>query len=174
MTVSEEIISRLDGLGVKYDLMSHPPTATMEDCLLPMRELGGLMPKNIFLTTKSRKVHCLCVTRPEAVYHASLVSRQTGTPRLSFAPEDELYAFLRTLPGAVSPLGLLLDEAKDVRLLMDENLKDEKRLIFHPCDNPYSLAVSGEDFFGRIVPATGREITWVSMSSEEELNKSNT
>ena len=163
MEVNERVIEGLRAMGIPFDLISHPAAHTMADCEAPARELGGLMPKNLFLVPKNRKVFWLCVTRPDAVFRTSDISKQVGSARLSFAPEEDLMRLLLTRPGAISPMGLMFEEARDVRLIMDEQLKDEKRLIFHPCVNTFSLAMSGEDFFERFLPATGHEVTYVTM-----------
>ena len=168
MEINERILDGLRRMGVPYDLIAHPPVHTMEECAEPARRLGGVMPKNLFLRPRRQADFYLCVTRPEAVFRASEISRQAGSSRLGFASEEELYAVLRTRPGAISPLALMLEEAKDVRLLMDERLKGEERLVFHPCVNTYSLAVSGRDFFEKFLPAAGHTVTWVSISSEQD------
>lgn len=163
MEVSERVLKALDDMGISYDLVRHPAARTMADCEEPARALGGLMPKNLFLTPKNRKSFWLCVTRPEAMLKTSEVSRQAGSARLSFASAEDLMRMLLTRPGAISPLGLAFEEAREVRLLVDERLREEARLVFHPCVNTFSLAISGADFFERFLPATGHEITWVTM-----------
>ena len=167
MDVKDRILEELARLNIAYDLISHPPAHTMEECMEPMRLLGGVMPKNLFLRPRRQEEFYLCVTRPDAAFRTSQVSRQAGASRLGFASEEELLRILLTRSGSTSPLALVFEEAKDVRLLMDEQLKEEPRLIFHPCDNSYSLAVSGADFFEKFLPATGHEVTWVSLSPDE-------
>lgn len=166
MNVPEEILSFLGQAGIRYELASHPPVHTMEECELPMRLLGGLMPKNLFLRPRRQELFYLCITRPDAAFRTSDVSRQVGSSRLQFASEEELFTRLHARPGAASPLGLIFGEAKDVRLLADERLREEERLIFHPCVNTHSLAVAGQDFFGKFLPAAGISVTWVSFGEE--------
>ena len=74
---------------------------------------------------------------------------------------------LRTLPGAISPMGLLFDGEKKVRLAIDRALRGEERLLFHPCVNTATLAVSGADFFERLLPALGHEAAYVDMEGED-------
>lgn len=167
MNIIELIEKRLRELGISYDLILHPPVHTMEDCAESERILGGVMPKNLFLRPRRQEEFYLCVTRPDTVYKASVVSRQAGASRLGFASEEELLAILHAVPGAASPLALMFEEAKEVTLLMDERLRGEQRLIFHPCDNAFSLALSSEDFFGKFLPAAGKQVQWVRMESEE-------
>ena len=167
MSIIELIEQRLHELSIPYDLISHPPVHTMEDCAESERILGGVMPKNLFLRPRRQEEFYLCITRPDAVYRASVVSRQAGASRLGFASEEELLSILHAVPGAASPLALMFEEAKNVTLLMDERLKGEKRLIFHPCDNAFSLALSAEDFFGKFLPGVGKAVRWVTMEADE-------
>ena len=172
MDVVQRILEGLDALGVSYDLARHPPVHTMEECAVPERILGGVMPKNLFLRPRRQEEFYLCVTRPDAVFRTSQVSRQAGSSRLGFASEEELWARLQARPGAAGPLALMLEEAKEVSLLVDERLRDEQRLIFHPCVSDHSLALSGKDFFERFLPAVGRPVTWVSLSPDGDLDQS--
>jgi len=131
-----------------------------------------VMPKNLFLRPRRQEEFYLCVARPDAPFRTSQVSRQAGASRLGFASAEELLAHLCALPGAAGPLALMLDEAKDVRLLMDETLRDEPRLIFHPSLNDHSVALSGKDFFEKFLPTVGHGVTWVHMFPDgESVNK---
>lgn len=163
MSVKERVLKGLDSLGIPYETIGHPPAHTMEECAEPAKRLGGVMPKNLFLRPRRQEEFYLCVTRPDAVYKASVVSRQAGASRLGFASGEELETHLLAQPGSASPLGLMFDEAQGVRLLVDEALKGENRLVFHPCDNTCSVALSGKDFFEKFLPAVGHEAVFVSM-----------
>lgn len=163
MCFTELIVRKLDELGVPCDLISHPPVHTMEDCAESERILGGVMPKNLFLRPRRQEDFYLCVTLPDAVYKASVVSRQAGASRLGFASEEELIALLHSKSGAANPLALMFEEAKNVTLLMDKRLMNQERLIFHPCSNERSLALSGKDFFEKFLPAAGKTVVWVDM-----------
>ena len=75
---------------------------------------------------------------------------------------------MRTRPGAISPMGLLFDDGRSVRLGIDRALRDRPRLLFHPCVNTATLALSGADFFERFLPALGYAPTFVDMEGEEK------
>lgn len=160
------VYARLDALGVAYRVARHAPAASIDDCAEIGRRLGATVCKNYFLTTKSRRVYCLCVARPEVRLRTSDLSRQAGTPRLSFAGEDALAAMLRARPGSVSPMGLWFDSENRVRLLVDEALRGAGDLAFHPCDNVETLAMSAVDFFERFLPATGHFPQFVTFSGK--------
>lgn len=162
-TISSDVFEMLADMGVGCRHISHPAAATMEDCRQVSRAFGAVMPKNIFLTTKNNSVYYLLVTRPNTRYRTADISKQLGVARLSFAPADRLYEFLKCTPGAISPMGLLFDGEKRVKLAVDSALRDEKELVFHPCVNTMSLAVSAADFFGVFLPALGCEPTFVEI-----------
>ena len=166
-SVKEDVLAALGALGIPYELLEHAPVHTMEDCKAAEEALGGVMPKNLFLTPRNHASHHLLVARADAPFRTARISRQLGVSRLSFATAEELMEMLRTLPGAISPMGLLFDGEKKVRLAIDRALRGEERLLFHPCVNTATLAVSGADFFGRLLPALGHEAVYVDMEGED-------
>ena len=163
-SVKEDVLA---ALGVSYELLEHAPVHTMEDCKAAEEALGGVMPKNLFLTPRNHASHHLLIARADAPFRTARISRQLGVSRLSFATAEELMEMLRTLPGAISPMGLLFDGEKKVRLAIDRALRGEERLLFHPCVNTATLAVSGADFFERLLPALGHEAAYVDMEGED-------
>lgn len=160
--VREEVLAALEAMGVAYRCREHAPVEHMEDCLPNAQALGAVMPKNLFLTPRSEKTFVLAVVPAQAAFRTSEVSRQLGTARLSFASAERLEELLRTKPGAISPLGLLFDKERRVRLAMARSLREEPVLAFHPCTPDATLAFAAEDFF-RFVRALGREIQWIDV-----------
>ena len=154
--LAREVFDRLDAMGLKYEYMEHPAVHTIEECAATDALLGAVTAKNYFLTTKNHKRFFLCLVRPDARFRSSDISRQAGSSRLSFAGEADLLSHLRVHPGAVSPMGLLFDEARDVELLLDSGLLQSEKLAFHPCDNTCTLAMRSEDFLHRFLPQLGR------------------
>jgi len=155
------VLDCLDGLGIEYRMAEHAPAFTMADCAAVDERLGALTVKNIFLTTKNRKRCWLCICRPDARFHTADISKQIGSSRLSFAPEEMLFQRLRCHGGSASPLGLIFPEAGDVGLIVDSALHEYDTLAFHPCDNTRTVAMAAGDFFGVFLPAVGVEVVEV-------------
>ena len=151
------VFDYLDRLGIACRVAEHAPAFTMADCAEIDRQLGALTVKNIFLTTKNKKRCYLCICRPDARFHTADISKQVGSSRLSFAPEEMLFERLRCHGGSASPLGLIFPEARGVGLIVDGALRRVPTLAFHPCDNTRTVAMRGEDFFGVFLPAVGVE-----------------
>ena len=168
--IAREVFARLDAMGIEYETIEHPAVHTIEECAATDALLGAVTVKNYFLTTKNRKRFFLCLVRPEARFCSSDISRQAESSRLSFASEEDLLSRLRVHPGAVSPMGLLFDAARDVELLVDRALPRMEKLAFHPCDNTRTLAMRGEDFFGRFLPALGRSPRFVDIHDFDTKN----
>lgn len=157
------IYAKLDALGIRWRSIQHAPAASAAECAAVSEALGALVCKNYFLTTKSRKHWRLCIVRPEARLRTADISRQAGTPRLTFAEEDDLLRMLHARPGSVSPMGLMFDSAQEVRVLVDRALAQAPELAFHPCDNTETLALSSRDFFEIYLPAVGKTPEWVDI-----------
>ena len=151
------ILKRLSEMGIPFDQLRHAPVHTIGDCAPIEAALDAMVVKNYFLTTKNQKRFFLCLVRPDARFRTADISRQAGSTRLSFGPEDALESLLHTFPGAVSPLGLLFDDANAVELLVDGALDATRRVAFHPCDNTRTVAMATSDFFNRFLPGVKHE-----------------
>ena len=68
-----------------------------------------------------------------------------GSSKLSFASPERLLKYLGLTPGAVTVLGLLHEEAKEVEVLVDEALLAYPALGVHPCDNTATLWMTPDD-----------------------------
>jgi len=156
MSIADEVCRRLDAIGVSYQRVQHPPVHTIEDCAAVDAMLGCVTAKNYFLTTKNKKRFYLCLVRPEARFRTADISKQVGSSRLSFADDEKLMEIMQVHSGAVSPLCLLFDQAREVQLIVDRALTDVQRLAFHPCDNSQTVAMSVDDFFGPCLRAMDR------------------
>ncbi len=167
--VVSDVLAALERMGIAFDMISHAPAASIEECRPLAARLNAPILKNLFLTTRRRGGYYLLVMGPDAPFRSGEVSRQAGTPRLCFAPEEPLLALLREKPGSISPLGLMFDGRREVTLLMDSALRREPRLAFHPCANTHSLAIATEDFLSTFLPAVGREPVWIEIESKEAV-----
>ena len=161
--IRDEILERLTETGIAYSCLTHAPAHTMAECAAPAAALQAVIPANLFLRPRRHEKYYLLLAHPDSRLNTSSVSRQIGSPRLSFASEDELFARMRARSGSASPLGFLFPEARDVTLLVDRRLPDVPRLGFHPCDNTATLAMDSQAFFQIFLPYISKEPIWVDM-----------
>lgn len=158
----------LERCGIPFTRVDHPPVQTMEDCLAADQVLNVDMCKNLFLCNSQKTRFYLLLLPGNKPFKTKVFSKLMGIARLSFAPAEKMEEYLHISPGAVSPMGLLFESAKDVTLVMDEDVKKMAMLGCHPCVNTSSIALSMEDFLQKFLPAAGHPITFVDLPWEVE------
>ena len=158
----------LDKCAIPFSRVDHPPVHTMEDCLAADAILNVEMCKNLFLCNSQKTSFYLLLLPGNKPFKTKVFSKMMGVSRLSFAPADKMEEYLHISPGAVSPMGLVFESAREVTLVMDEDVKKMKLLGCHPCVNTSSIAFTMADFLEKFLPAAGHEITFVDLPWEVE------
>lgn len=162
MSTKEIILARLRGLSIPCEVHEHAPAYTMADCLaLPYASADVTFCKNILLCNRQQTAFYLYVTLPDKTFRTADVSKKLGSSRLSFAPPDCLPRMLHLESGSLSPLGLWFDEAQQIQLVLDAEVRREGRIAFHPCDNTATVLFDQEVFWTRVVPKLGHEALWL-------------
>lgn len=159
----ERCYELLDRLGVAYFRVDHEHADTIADCELVEELLGCKICKNLFLTNRQQTDFYLLLMPGEKPFKTKLLSKQIGSARLSFAGPEQMEQYLDITPGSVSVLGLMNDVEKKVRLLVDRDLLAEPDFGCHPCINTSSLRFSTAALFDVILPALGREPSFVDL-----------
>lgn len=155
----------LDSLGVRYKRIDHEAAMTMEACEEIDRTLGegAAICKNLFLCNRQETEIYLLLIPGEKPFKTKYLSAQIGSSRLSFGKPEYMEKFLDITPGSVSVLGLMNDQEKKVRLLIDEDVLTKPYFACHPCINTSSLRFDMKDLTEKIIPAMGHEPTIVNL-----------
>ena len=153
----------LTRLNIPFVRIDHPPVHTMEDCQAVDQVLGGVICKHLFLCNQQRTVFYLLMIREDKQFKTKDVSKQLGVSRLSFGTPEHMEQLLHISPGAVSPMGLLFESARDVRLIMDSDLMQETDLGCHPCVNTASIRMPMKDFLNVYLPHVNHQPTLVTI-----------
>ncbi|MBQ8537592.1 MAG: prolyl-tRNA synthetase associated domain-containing protein [Clostridia bacterium] len=141
---------------IAYERHDHGHAHTIGDCLvMPFITDEVVICKNIFLCNRQQTHFYLLLISPLKSFRTSQVSRALGVSRLSFAPNEMLAPLLGLEAGAVSPLGLLLDEDHRISLVCDEALKKAPRIAFHPLVNTSTVIFDGGTFWNQLLPKMG-------------------
>lgn len=158
----------LDGQGVSYTTITHPAAYTMEDCEAVEKEMGAMIPKNLFLCNRQQTQFYLLVLPGNKVFKTKYLSSQLGCARLSFANEQQMVSLLGIHPGAVSPMGLINDTKKQVLLVIDKDLLTANALGFHPCVNTATIRLKMSDVIEKVALATGHDYRVVELMAESK------
>jgi Ala-tRNA(Pro) deacylase len=160
--VREPIFTALDALNIAYEVFEHPPVHTGEEAATHWQNIPGAAVKNLFLRNKKGDRHYLVILGIEKEADLRHLVKVIGDDRLSFGSPERLQKFLGVTPGSVSPLGLVHDADRAVRVIIDSDLRAAERLIFHPNDNAASLTITGADFV-RFLEHRGNTVRWVRL-----------
>lgn len=162
MTEREKVFTRLDELGVAYEVTEHPAVFTIDE----MDTLGitakGEVCKNLFLRDAKGKRHFLVVISGETRANLSALAEQLESSKLSFASAERLEKYLGLHQGEVTPLGVVNDMDAAVEVVFDRGLERFPRLGVHPNDNTATVWLALADIL-RVVKENGNVIHWVEL-----------
>ena len=157
----------LDTLGVAYQRIDHEAAMTMEACAAIDEALDATICKNLLLCNRQCTAFYLLMIPGSKTFKTSVLSKQIGSSRLSFAGAEYMEQFLDITPGSVSVLGLMNDHENHVELLIDEDVLKGEFFGCHPCINTSSLRLKTSDLMEKIIPAMGHEPRIVSLPASE-------
>lgn len=157
----------LDELGIGYQRIDHEAAMTMEACAAIDEALDAVICKNLLLCNRQCTDFYLLMIPGDKVFKTSVLSKQIGSSRLSFASPEYMEQFLDITPGSVSVLGLMNDKENHVQLVMDEDILKGEYFGCHPCINTSSLRLKISDLMEKIIPAMHHEPRIVTIASDE-------
>ena len=153
----------LDRLGISYGQVDHAAAMTMEACREADEAMGTPMCKNLLLCNRQCTDFYLLLMPGDKPFKTSVLSKQIGSSRLSFADGSYMEQFLDITPGSLSVLGLMNDRDHRVRLLIDGDVLKGETVGVHPCINTSSLGIAVRDLTEKLIPALGHAPTMVSL-----------
>ena len=157
----------LDRLGVEFQRIDHEAAMTMEACVEIDKVLDATICKNLLLCNRQCTAFYLLMIPGDKVFKTSVLSKEIGSSRLSFAKPEYMLEYLDITPGSVSVLGLMNDKENRVNLLIDEDVLKEELVGCHPCINTSSLRFAVQDLTKKILPAVNHEYRVVHLEGAE-------
>ena len=122
--------------------------------------------KNLFVRDDKKQNYYLITVKGEKRVNLKAFRKAQGTRNLSFASAEDLMERLGLIPGAVTPLGVLNDETRSVKVFLDQDFLQEPGLVgVHPNDNTATVWLKTEDLI-RIIREHGNEV--VTFTCEEQ------
>lgn len=143
----EEVLELLKEKKIQFEVMDTPimSIAQGKNYNLPHREAAS---KTLLLTdNKKEKIYCVCVFEDKSVDLKHL-RQLINSRRLSFASDEQLLEYF-SFDSCVSPLGILNDEKREVKVIIDTYFED-KLIMIHPNDEKATLWLKTEDLISLI------------------------
>ena len=158
----EELLARLDQLGIAHATHRHAPVFTVEEAQRLKGDLPGAHTKNLFLRDKKGTMWLL-VARFDKDVDLKVVAPQVGARgRLSFGSPERLMRYLGVIPGSVTPFSVLNDHGKRVSVALDSGLRQQDVWNAHPLDNAMTTALSRDDLL-RFLEVMGHPPVWIDL-----------
>ena len=143
----------LQRLGIVIAEVSHPPVFTVEEAAAHPHGLAGADTKNLLLRDTGRALF-LVTLRADRRADLKALPALVGARRFSFASAETLQSALGVAPGAVTPLAMVSDAAKQVTFALDRSLAEAERIVCHPLVNTASVSIVTADLL-RLLAAWG-------------------
>ena len=154
--LQQKVYETLEKMQIPYERVDTDEVITMEDCAAVDEKLDMKMVKTLFLCNRQKTEFYLFITCGDKPFHAKEFSAALGVARLSFAPVEQMEAMLGTKIGAATVFSALLDTARSVQIVVDEEVLREK---FYGCSDGTTtgyLKIATEDVFYKFLPSVGR------------------
>ena len=156
------VYARLDALGIPYERHEHPPGATVDDLAPYWAGIDATHCKNLFLRNQKGTRHYLVIAIHTKRVDLRGVADQIGDGKLTFGSTERLQRYLGVAPGSVSPFGLINDLERQVRVILDRDLKKASRVSFHPNVNTATLTIAFPDF-ERFLASCGNPVRYIDI-----------
>lgn len=153
----QEVYDFLTSRGIEYEVTEHGAVFNMEEMShveLPHPEADA---KNLFVRDDKKRNYYLITVRGDKRVDLKKFREEHSTRQLSFASENDLMNLLGLIPGAVTPLGILNDSEKKVKLFLDEELLKCGLIGVHPNDNTATVWLKTTELID-IITEHGNEV----------------
>lgn len=158
----QEVYEFLQAKGVTYEVTEHKAVYNMDELAeveLPYPEADA---KNLFVRDDKKSSYYLITVRGSKRVDLQEFRKSYGTRRLSFASAEDLERLLGLFPGSVTPLGLLNNTEKNVKLFLDSDFGEDDLIGVHPNENTATVWLKAGDLV-RLIREHGNEVEAVEL-----------
>ena len=160
--VRQRVYAELARLEIPFESYEHPPVFNSEDVEKYWRKIPATPVKNLFLRNKKGNREYLVILGVDKRADLQQLVKIIGDDRFSFGSPERLMQTLGVTPGSVSPFGLLHEGSRQVLVIIDKDLRNAERLIFHPNDNTASVTISFVDL-ERFLGTRGNVVRYINV-----------
>ncbi|MEK6850432.1 MAG: prolyl-tRNA synthetase associated domain-containing protein [Nanoarchaeota archaeon] len=142
--MEENLKKYLSKNNVKYVIHEHKAVFTVNESKndLKIKSIPGIRTKSLFLKDKDKNFYLICLPGNKRL-NTKCLKEKLNVNELHFASPEELKSQLNLMPGSVSIFGMI--NAKNVTLIIDEDVWQANITGFHPNINTATLEIKHED-----------------------------
>jgi Ala-tRNA(Pro) deacylase len=157
----QQLLARLDELGIEAVTRDHPPVYTVEEARALRGDIPGGHCKNLFLKDKKGQLW-LVVCLEDAVIDLKSLPDRIGAARISFGKAELLQEVLGVEPGSVTPFALINDASHQVNVVLDASMMDCDFVSSHPLVNTATTTLTPADLL-RFIESCGHKPQTVTL-----------
>lgn len=157
----EKLLALLNDLNIPFLRYDHPALHTVEEAREYDAKMEGTHCKNLFLKDKKGQ-YFLFSTEAEKQIDTKILRKKIGCNHLSFASAERLDEVLKLKPGSVCPFGIINDEEKKVKVILDKDIMGKEKVNFHPLKNTATVTISSDDLL-KFINHVGNEYMEVEL-----------
>ena len=140
-TSPESLFNLLKDLKIEFKVFEHPPLFTVNDAKKYRENMRGFHTKNLFLRDKKKRSY-LVIAHEDSVIDLNLLAEKISSSRLSFGSKERLFEELGVFPGAVTPLSVVNNKKKDIKIFLDAKMFGHDTIFCHPLVNDRTISIS--------------------------------
>lgn len=161
-----DIYQFLKDNDISWQRYDHPPVYTCREaeCIVP--PLPAAKIKNLFLCDKKGNRHFLLVVGAEKSVDLKALSSLLNVNKLRFASLHRMRKYLRVEPGSATLLAVVNDTDREIEVVMDKPIWEEKAFQCHPLVNTSTLVISSKNI-RRFLKITGHPAHVIDVPSKD-------
>jgi len=155
------VYAMLERLAIPFGRIDNDPAVTMEDCIAIDQALGVPTVKTLLLCNRQQTMFYLYVMPGDKPFSTKDFGAALQISRVSFAPAAMLQEFLGTEVGATTPLSLVADPQRRVRLIIDKAAVEPESVGCPDGTTTCYMRIRTADLLRKFIPETGHEPTFI-------------
>lgn len=155
--LQEKVYQVLQTLEMTFQRVETDEVITMADCQQINERLTMDMVKTLFLCNRQKTNFYLFVTCGDKLFQAKAFSQALEIPRVSFAAPEQMSEILGTKIGAATIFSLLLKEASNVQLVLDQAICDQDNYGCSDGTTTGYLKLATEDILQKFLPYVNQQ-----------------
>ena len=148
--------AKLDELGIKFQLVEHPPATTTELADKYIEGIDGVRTKTMFLTNRKKTAYYMLIMDDAKRLDMKRFGELVGAKGIKLCDRLGLCA------GVVSPFGLMNERADGIVVYLDREITPEERLSFHPNTNDKTIFIATSDTI-KFIKAIGHRVEIIDL-----------
>ncbi|GAA0386083.1 prolyl-tRNA synthetase associated domain-containing protein [Paenibacillus motobuensis] len=158
----QQVFNILNSMGIEYGVVEHPAVYTIEEMDQLSIDNREAIAKNLFIRDDKKKRYFIIVLQKTKTVNLKSLRQRLDCRPLGFASEEDLQRYLNLKKGAVTPLGVLNDEAHVVEVVIDQDILQFDQVGVHPNDNTATVWLRPQDLEA-VIKSHGNTVCYIEI-----------